>query len=290
MNPLVAWFLSGIGYIVLLVASIGFAGGGWRFRFSRLGRSLGTCAVLLSLTALISGSVVPSLVEIVACGSLLVGVVLMGIVKFSKQAAVGFGIGTALLAIGVGFEVRNALGIRTQVPVSDIVVVGDSLSAGIRSGEITWPTQLSRITGVPVRNLSIPGAKVSQGERMIGSNLLRNSTVIILLGGNDMLSDGNSQKYERDLLRLVRMVKTQGGVPLLIQFPAIPSKGSFPTITARVARTEKVGFIPRWVLASVLAAQGSTIDGLHLSPSGHLALAQSISRWISTVTPKEAGR
>lgn len=253
----------------------------WVLKTKRARHSLMVCAVLVAITASLSGSVVPFTVQMLGWGSLFVGALMVASQPLTRPCSIALGLGATFLLAGVGYEVRNAFGSRAGPPVSEVVVVGDSLSAGIGSNEVTWPERLSRIAGLPVRNLSLPGARIVQGSKLIGSSPLHGATVIILLGGNDMLSGGDVVGFRSELVSLVSSVKANGGNPLLVQFPAFPTKGAYPTAVAQVARQEGLAFIPRWVLAGVLAKAGSTVDGVHLSEEGHAALAESLSQWIS---------
>lgn len=281
MHPFVAWFVSGFGYMALCLISVGMVALVWVLKTKRARQSLTTCAVFVAITASLSGSVTPFSVQMLGWGSLSVGALIVASQPITRPFSIALGVGVAFLLAGVGYEVRNAFGSRVGLPVSDVVVVGDSLSAGIRSDEVTWPERLSRLSGLPVRNLSLPGARISQGSALIGSSPLHGATVIILLGGNDMLSGGDVAGFRSELGSLVSSVKGKGGKPVLVQFPAFPTKGAYPTAIAEVARREDLGFIPRWVLAGVLAKSGSTVDGVHLSEEGHAALAEGVSKWIS---------
>jgi len=281
MHPFVTWFVSGFGYIALCLISVGMIALVRVIKTKRARHSLTIGAVVVAITASFSGSVTPFPVQMLGWGSLAVGALMVASQPPTRPCSTALGLGVAFLLAGVGYEVRNAFGSRVGPPVSDVVVVGDSLSAGIRPDEVTWPERLSRISGLPVRNLSLPGARIAQGSTLIGSSPLQGATVIILLGGNDMLSGGDVAGFERELRSLVSSVKAKGGNPMLVQFPAFPTKGAYPTTVARVARHENLAFIPRWVLAGVLAKPGSTVDGVHLSEAGHAALAESVSKWIA---------
>lgn len=286
MNPIFSWFLSGIGCASICALSVVLAIFGWRLRSKRSGRFLTAGGVLLLLVAGLAASVVPVWMHASGCAALVLTLLLQLVGRFDRVSLVLLCAGSGLIAAGVGLEVSNAFGLRQSAPGARVVVVGDSLSAGIRSNEVTWPVKLAALRGVPVRNLSIPGARVAQGRRLIGEENLRGSVVIIFMGGNDMFSESDPVAFERELGALVRLAKDKGGVPLLVQFPGLPAQGAFPASVARVARSEHVGFIPRWVLCSILARKGSTVDGLHLSPGGHAALAKAISAWVQLGTPQ----
>jgi acyl-CoA thioesterase I len=285
MSPIFSWFLSGVGYASICALGLVLVIFGWRLRSKRSGRFLAASGLLLLLVAGFAASVVPVWMHAAGCAALVLVLLLQLVGRFDRATLALLCAGSGVILIGIGLEIRNAFGLRPSETGVGVVVVGDSLSAGIRPNEITWPAKLAALRGVSVRNLSIPGAKVAQGLRLIGHENVRGSVVIILLGGNDMFSKSDPAVFERELDALVRLAKEKGGVPLLVQFPALPTQGAFPASVARVARSEQVGFIPRWVLSGVLARKGSTVDGLHLSPDGHDALAKAISAWVQLGTP-----
>jgi acyl-CoA thioesterase-1 len=185
-------------------------------------------------------------------------------------------------------ELKTWAAPRIEKRVEGLVVVGDSLSAGIKSGERTWPIELGSRLGVPVANRSRAGAHADSGIELLDAQTLNGQTVIILLGGNDMLSGADASNYEHHLDALVSAVETSGGLPILIQFPAIPARGAFPAAVAGVARRHGVPVIHRRLLASVLRMRGSTVDGLHLSESGHHALAEAMQKILSTRTRRSS--
>lgn len=282
MSPIAIWFVSGCGYLTLLALVALALLGSVSFRSGRLVRSLLTSGILASLLLLLTGSPVSNWLH----GGL-VAVVGVQLLLSAKQSWRSPFVASACLALGVTLlaailEFRTWAAPRFEKRVEGLVVVGDSLSAGIKSGERTWPIELGSRLGVPVANRSRAGAHADSGVELLGAQTLSGQTVIILLGGNDMLSGGDASDYGHNLDTLVSAVKASGGLPILIQFPAIPARGAFPAAVARVARRHEVPMIHRRLLASVLGMRGSTVDGLHLSESGHHALAEAMQKILST--------
>lgn len=154
-----------------------------------------------------------------------------------------------------------------------VVVIGDSLSAGISSGERTWPQQLAEQTGWDVKSAAFPGARIAEGARQLARVDATGKVVVILLGGNDMLGRGSASAFAAELEALVRSTRARGGVPLLIEFPVLPFRGGFGLAMRDAARRNEVPLLHRRHLAAVLQAPGATVDGLHLSESGHSAMA-----------------
>src|SRR5260370_35130568 len=57
------------------------------------------------------------------------------------------------------------------IPSDHLVVIGDSISSGIDSHVPAWPVVMQQSTGVPVKNLSRPGAQVAEGQDMAGGGV-----------------------------------------------------------------------------------------------------------------------
>ena len=49
----------------------------------------------------------------------------------------------------------------------------------------------------------------------------------------------------------------------------------------RLAKEYGAVLIPKRILAEVIRAPGATLDGIHLSPTGHAALAAAVDRMLS---------
>jgi len=80
-----------------------------------------------------------------------------------------------------------------------VVVVGDSISAGLGAGTSRWPDLLHELTGTAVTNLSKPGATTMDGPAMIARLVQEDHLVLIELGGNDLISGERSEDFERSL-------------------------------------------------------------------------------------------
>lgn len=185
-----------------------------------------------------------------------------------------------LCAVTLGLIVEWRWWSRPVVNVASadagVVVIGDSLSAGIGAGEKTWPTLLAEQTGLKVVSVARPGARIADGVRQLGQAEVDGRMVVILLGGNDMLSAGPSALYAAELEELVLTVRERGGRPLLIEFPTTPFREGYGRVMRDIATVLDVPLLHRRHLAWVLQAPGATLDGLHLSESGHRHLALKI--------------
>ncbi len=90
-----------------------------------------------------------------------------------------------------GIELKHRQIPKITIPPDQAVyILGDSISAGIGGPETTWPTVWAQHSGREVINLAMPGATVSD---VLAHQLPKidspNATVIIEIGGNDLLGE-----------------------------------------------------------------------------------------------------
>ncbi len=162
-----------------------------------------------------------------------------------------------------------------------IFVLGDSLSAGLAGGsETTWPQVLGNQVRRPVTSLARPGARLLDGIRQADALPAIGCTVLIELGGNDLLGGATAERFGEDLHLLLRKVATPGRSVLMFELPLLPLQNSYGWIQRQAAGEFGVRLIARRVLAGAVILSGNTSDGLHLSPLGHLWLANRVAPWL----------
>lgn len=154
-----------------------------------------------------------------------------------------------------------------------LVVLGDSLSAGIGDGVETWPGLLGREHGIDVRNLAAPGA-TTQGARGQAEAIPVGAEVVaVLVGGNDYLQGRAAADFERDLDAVISRAGERGRRVVMFELPVLPGGNGYVGAQRRVAARYGAVLVPRWRLAVALAGGGATSDGLHLSAAGQPAVA-----------------
>lgn len=166
---------------------------------------------------------------------------------------------------------------------SEVHVVGDSLSAGIADEqEHLWPSLLASEWHVPVINHARAGATTASAFRQAEEIECDDCLVLIEIGGNDLLSGRNSQQLEADLDRLLVRLSTPHRMLVMFELPVPPIPGGYEFARAqrRLAHRHAVRLIPRREFANALLTAGATSDGLHLSMSGHRAIANIVNRWL----------
>lgn len=192
-----------------------------------------------------------------------------------RRIVAGCAILLAVVAIGAGaIEIPHVL--TPRLPSGEarlLVVLGDSLSAGIGDGVETWPGWLGREKGIEVRNLAAPGATTQGARRQAEAIPAHADVVAVLIGGNDYLQGRTAGEFERDLDALVSTEAARGRRVVMFELPVLPGGNAYAAAQRRVAGRHGAVLVPRWRLALALAGGGATSDGLHLSAAGQAAVA-----------------
>jgi acyl-CoA thioesterase I len=172
----------------------------------------------------------------------------------------------------------------TQIPVSrelPIVVIGDSLSAGINDGvDIPWPTRLGEITSVTVSNYAQAGATCRSAIKQL-DELPKQCVVVVEIGGNDLLGGRSAAEFRADLDRLLTEAQSPEREVVMFELPLPPLFHGYGYAQRELADEYNVGLIPRRLLASILFSQDATLDSIHLSNDGHRQLARRVAEFLS---------
>ncbi|QDT16858.1 SGNH/GDSL hydrolase family protein [Alienimonas californiensis] len=198
----------------------------------------------------------------------------------------------ALLLWGAGWELTWRLP-PTIPPAAEreLVIVGDSLTAGVGGDGPHWPERLSRTRDLPVAVRAVPGATVADPLAGLGWEVPETGGVLLLeLGGNDMLGGTNVGAFRSDLRtlleRLERRTAERGGTVVAVGLPLPPFHGAYGRAQRTACQQAHVPLIPRHLLANVLFGPNATTDGLHLSPAGHEAMAEAMWNAVGDALPQ----
>ena len=161
-----------------------------------------------------------------------------------------------------------------------IYVLGDSLSAGIRKGERTWPSVLMDQTHLRVVNLARAGATIESAEAQVSGITDSDSLVIIEIGGNDLIREADGTTFRKQMDVLLSQVSSKSHRIAMFELPLLPFQNSIGEVQRELATQYGVKLIPKCYLASVLGMEKGTLDGLHLSQLGHDALAKTIGGFL----------
>lgn len=168
----------------------------------------------------------------------------------------------------------------TQISVSrelPIVVIGDSLSAGINDGvDIPWPTYFDEVTSVTVSNHAQAGDTCRSAIKQL-DDLPKQCVVVVEIGGNDLLGGRSAAEFRADLDRLLTRVQSSEREVVMFELPLPPLFHGYGYAQRELADEYNVRLIPRRLLASVLFSEDATLDSIHLSNDGHQRLAERVA-------------
>lgn len=171
-----------------------------------------------------------------------------------------------------------------------LLVIGDSISAGLGSRVTPWPAIMQRVTGVDVRNLSRPGATVADGLAMAQRANADDRLVLIELGGNDLIAGEPSDVFARGLEELLANLAAPERIIVMFELPLLPDRTAYGRIQRRLAERHGVWLIPKRYLTSVIAGQDATSDGLHLTDVGAGRMAALVARVLRPVLRARSDR
>lgn len=286
MNPIVSHLISGrvlysgLGLMLVCLLSTEFV------QSPRLRRLLAVQAWVGALLAVCTAALPFASIAILAGG--LVGwtaLSLRGSSSNLRRRCLGFVAVYSLGLLLIEFP-KTRVGTIPSAKSRALVVIGDSLSAGLGEGEGTpWPTQLGDLHKVRVANLSEPGATTRDGIEKARLAKPFPGLVILELGGNDLLGGRSVSEFEADLSQILQTLSDQQRSVVLVELPLLPGKNAWGVVQRRLARKYGCSIIPKRLLVDVLAAPGATVDTLHLSEAGHKRLAETIWQVIGHALP-----
>jgi len=164
-----------------------------------------------------------------------------------------------------------------------LVVIGDSISSGIDSRVPAWPTMMQKLTDVPVKNLSRPGAQTIEAPAMADGVTPDDRVVLIEIGGNDLLGGVGSSAFEKNLDATLSKLAMPGRTIVMFELPLLPHKVAYGQIQRRLAAKYGVWLIPKRYLIEVIGGPNATTDGLHLSGGGAHRMAMLVEEALSPV-------
>ena len=164
----------------------------------------------------------------------------------------------------------------TNLDVSSILVLGDSISAGygmnVDDGWVNLMNQTLRQRELAYRmvNASISGETTVGGLRRLPDLLQEHapSIVVIELGGNDGLRGYPTTKILDNLLTMTDLVKAAGAQPVIITMRIPPNYGprytrAFEQVFADAAEQSKATLVPFLFEELAVDAQMMQDDGIH---------------------------
>jgi len=198
--------------------------------------------------------------------------------KFSFQSKILLSFIILLCSLVMGLiELPYHLSPTIRVsPKQTIFVVGDSISAGITPKERAWPNVLADISHSKVINLAIAGSTVETALNQITGIVGSNSLVLVEIGGNDLLGHTDGKTFYTQLDQLLGKLAAGNNQIVMFELPLLPFSNAFGKAQRNLARKYNAILIPKHYMTDVFSLKDGTLDGLHLSQTGHDALANSI--------------
>lgn len=160
-----------------------------------------------------------------------------------------------------------------------IVCFGDSLTYGTGASKgMDYPTQLSRMIGLPVMNAGVPGDTTARAlKRLDGVLDTQPRVVLITLGGND-LKNGISRQTAFDNLRaIIRSIQAEGAL-VIIGGIDIPFYGKgFGGAYRELAEETGSVLVPN-VFDGIMGTRSLMSDPIHPNSQGYTVMAQHFYR------------
>lgn len=194
--------------------------------------------------------------------------------RHRRLAAAGV-IATTFAAVGCELSFWSMPRVAVSAPAR-VAVIGDSLSAGMRRGESTWPHALSSDAGLEVIDLSQAGATAGSALAQAEKIPAGPAVVVLEIGGNDLLNGTPRRQFAEDLERLLERAGGPGRQLVMFELPLPPFRNGYGYTQRRLARRYGVRLIPKRVLSRAIGSAGGTLDGLHLSDAGHAIIADAV--------------
>jgi acyl-CoA thioesterase-1 len=269
-------FFAGLVLLLLSLAIKALCRRAWLISFSNIGSVTALALIAISGTPLPIAEYGLLGLFALSASSLAQGTSKSELSRRIKAASL---LGTFCLCIGLGaqewpFRSRPSFGVA---PSTKVYVIGDSISAGMRRDPLLWPTALAQSTGLEVINLAQAGATVADAKVQIRQVPETPSAVILEIGGNDLLGTTSAEAFRKELEAILAPLSQSGHHLLMFELPLVPFKNGFGRAQRDLAKRYSATLIPKREFAMVLAAEGATEDGLHLSPKGHELFASMVS-------------
>ncbi len=279
MNPLGLMFLDGTalfaGLALVLAAGALFVRSG-----TGLLRPISTVLLLAGLAAVLLSAVPLPKWLFVLWIAWTLAVLILGnlsgtvpVLRF-RAFAVLLAISAAILLVEMPHLRTPRIRVDAEKP---LFVVGDSISAGIGSGERCWPEVLAVSMSLRVVNLAVPGATTQSALAQIPRIAESNAVVLLEIGGNDLLDRIDADTFESHLDQLVSVLRANGHDVAMFELPLFPFQNAYGRAQRAVAKRHAAALIPRRHFARVLGMPDGTLDGLHLTQKGHDEMARRVA-------------
>jgi acyl-CoA thioesterase I len=159
-----------------------------------------------------------------------------------------------------------------------VAVIGDSVTAGVGSDEKaeTWPKILAREHNLIVQDISHVGETAASALKRVKRQPVQAQVIVVEIGGNDLLGSTTAAEFDRDLNALLAELAAPNRQIVMFELPLPPFYHEYGRVQRAAAARHHVALVPKRVFLSILAANGSTLDTIHLSQAGHEQMADIV--------------
>ncbi|MHC4406183.1 MAG: SGNH/GDSL hydrolase family protein [Planctomycetota bacterium] len=187
-------------------------------------------------------------------------------------------------AIEVPYHITPTLNATSS---RSITIIGDSVTAGMGGNDKSerWPHILARQHNLTVQDISHMGETAASALKRVKRQQIASPVVVLEIGGNDLLGSTSSAQFSRDLDALLGHVASPGRQIVMFELPLPPFNHEYGRIQRSLARKHNVSLVPKRVFLSILAANDSTLDTIHLSQAGHERMAACVWQLVSSAFP-----
>jgi acyl-CoA thioesterase-1 len=284
MNPVVLYFASGeslypgAAILLIVIAISPLLRSLWLVRLRNISAWFALIMIVMACPPF------PWIVDAAFLATFLLWHVGTNLTAYRKATRPAAAILAALLIILSGLELRHRdLPLISGAPGDHVVVIGDSISAGIDPRVPTWPVVMEETLGVPVKNLSSAGAFTTDGLRMAPKVAQEDQVILIEIGGNDLIAGAPSSQFASSLEALLKKVTAPGRTVVMFELPLLPDRIAYGQVQRRLAKKYGVWLIPKRYFVSVIGGANATSDGLHLLPEGTRRMADLVAQVLAPV-------
>jgi acyl-CoA thioesterase-1 len=286
MNFLVYHIASGqsffTGVALIIVAAVVF------MRSKPIAKRIGVVAFLVGVIAIaISSTAIPYWYYAVAIGITVAWAVSGWFNRWLRWTSFAL---IAVWAIAAAIEAPWLIAPTLKpAPSRTVTVIGDSITAGLGGYDQNerWPEILAREHGLDVQDISRAAETSASALKRAKDFGIHSSVVILEIGGNDLLGSVPSAQFARDLDSLLAQVCAPGRQVLMFELPLPPLNQEYGRIQRSLACKYNVSLVPKRILLSVLAANDSTVDTIHLTSAGQRRMAASVWELLRGAFPPE---
>lgn len=168
------------------------------------------------------------------------------------------------------------------------VAFGDSLTEGYgaNSGQ-DYPSRLSKLLGVPIRNLGVAGENSADGlKRITDVEALEPRVVLLCFGGNDVLQNVPRPQMFANISAMIDRVHARGSFVVLIGIrgPSLVGDANAKGFK-ELAKGKKVMHVPN-ILDGILTHPSLMSDYVHPNDAGYAKIAERLEAALRPLLPK----